>query len=133
MPLEPADLLAIQQLYAAYNVAADRGDGKGFGGCFTPDGVFDIVGAMRAEGYDALAQFAQSIPVDTPGSRHISTNILIEGDGDLATGLAYFLLLNTRSSPVAVTMTGQYEDRLVRSGDGWRFSERRFTPDTPAS
>jgi hypothetical protein len=30
-------------------------------------------------------------------------------------------------------MTGQYEDRLVRTENGWRFAERRFTPDAPAS
>ena len=30
-------------------------------------------------------------------------------------------------------MTGSYEDRLVRAGDGWRFAERRFTADSPAS
>jgi uncharacterized protein (TIGR02246 family) len=133
VPLEPSDLTAIQQLYAAYNIAADRGDGKGFAGCFIPDGVFDIVGVMRAEGFDALAEFAQSIPVNAPGSRHISANILVDGDGDLATGVAYFLLLNTRTSPVTVTMAGQYEDSLVRTGDGWRFSERRFTADAPSS
>jgi hypothetical protein len=133
MPLEASDVIAIQQLYAAYNIAADRGDGKAFGGCFLPDGIFDIVGIMRSEGFDALAQFAQSIPANAPGSRHIATNILVEGDSDLASGMAYFMLLDTRSSPTAVTMTGQYEDRLVRTEDGWRFSERRFTPDATAS
>ena len=133
MPLEASDVIAIQQLYAAYNIAADRGDGKAFADCFTADGVFDIVGLMRAESFDALAQFAQSIPVNAPGSRHIATNILVEGDSDLASGLAYFMLLDSRSSPVTVTMTGQYEDRLIRTEDGWRFAERRFTSDAPAS
>src|SRR5262245_25194989 len=80
MPLEASDVLAIQQLYAAYNIAADRGDGKAFGGCFAPDGVFDIVGLMRADSFDALAEFAQSIPANAPGSRHIASNILVEGD-----------------------------------------------------
>jgi uncharacterized protein (TIGR02246 family) len=133
MPLEASDVLAIQQLYAAYNIAADRGDGKAFAGCFAPDGAFDIVGMMRMDTFDALAEFAQSIPANAPGSRHVAANILVEGDADLANGMAYFMLLDTRSSPVAVTMTGQYEDRLVRTEDGWRFAERRFTADVPAS
>jgi ketosteroid isomerase-like protein len=132
VPLEASDIIAIQQLYAAYNVAADHGDGKAFGGCFTADGVFDL-GTMRAEGSDALAEFANGIPAAAPGSRHIATNVLVEGEGDLATGQAYLMLLNTCSSPPAIMMTGQYEDRLVRSIDGWRFTERRFTPDAAGS
>jgi hypothetical protein len=113
-------------------VAADHGDGKAFGNCFTADGVFDT-GTMRAEGSGALAEFANRIPVSAPGCRHIATNILVEGEGDLATGQAYFMLLNTHSSPAAILMTGQYQDRLVRSADGWRFTARRFTPDAAGS
>jgi hypothetical protein len=133
MPLDASDFTAIQQLYAAYNIAADRGDGKAFAGCFTLDGVFHIGGMGHLEGAAALTEFAQSIPVNSPGSRHIAANILIEGDGDLARGMAYFVLLDSQSSPIIVKMTGQYEDRLVRTAEGWRFAERRFTPDPPAT
>jgi hypothetical protein len=133
MPLDASDVTAIQQLYAAYNIAADRGDGKAFAGCFTTDGVFDIGGMNRLEGAVAISEFAQSIPAHAPGSRHIAANILVEGDGDLASGLAYFVLLDSQSSPPAVKSTGQYADRLMRTPEGWRFSERCFTPDTAAT
>ncbi len=133
MPLEASDVTAIQQLYAAYNIAADRGDGKAFAGCFTADGAFEIGGMNRFEGVASLAEFARSIPVNAPGSRHIAANILVEGDGDLASGVAYFVLLDSQSAPAQVRSTGQYEDRLARTAEGWRFTERRYTPDSPAT
>ena len=98
MALDPADTIAIQQLYAAYNHAADRGDGKAFGGCFTPDGRFDMGGAVT-EGADAIGQFGEAIPTMLPGSRHVAMNLLVQGDGDEATGQAYLMLLDTKTSP----------------------------------
>jgi ketosteroid isomerase-like protein len=132
VPLATSDIIAIQQIYAAYNLAADQGDGKAFAGFFTADGVFDM-GTMRAEGPEALTEFAAGIPTMIPGSRHIATNVLVEGEGDLATGQAYLMLLSTKSSPCAIAVTGQYEDRLVRTDDGWRFAERRFIADAAES
>jgi hypothetical protein len=125
-------MIVIEQLYAAYNFAADSGDGEGFAGCFTSDGVFDP-GGVRIEGSDALIQVGNGIPQGLPGCRHVCSNLLIEGEGDEANGRAYLMLLGTGTSPASITMTGKYEDRLVRSADGWRFAERRFTADTPSA
>jgi len=129
--LDPADTIAIQQLYAAYNHAADRGDGNTFGGCFTSDGRFDMGGTV-AEGSEAIGKFAEQIPAMIPGARHIATNVLVEGDGDRASGRAYLMLLDTKTSPPSIAMTGAYEDRLVRSANEWRFAERIFTVDAPS-
>jgi hypothetical protein len=130
VPLSAVDIIAIEQLYAAYNFAVDQGDGKGFAECLTPDGVFDM-GTTRLEGSDALTEFAKGVPSTLPGARHIATNVLIEGDRDLATGRAYLMLVATGTSPISIIMTGQYEDHLVRFSDGGRFAERHFTADTP--
>ena len=86
---------------------------------------------MRLEGAAALAEFANGIAALIPGPRHIASNVLVQGEGDVATGQAYLTLLSTQSSPAAIISTGQYEDRLVRTARGWRFSERCFTPDIP--
>jgi uncharacterized protein (TIGR02246 family) len=130
MPLAPVEIIAIEQLYAAYNFAADHGDGKGFADCFTPDGIFDT-GGTRVEGSDALVEVGNGIPQLIPGGRHIASNLLIEGEGESVIGRAYLTLLATGTSPISILMTGQYEDRLVRSAGGWRFAERKFTPDSP--
>jgi hypothetical protein len=131
MPLEVGDVVAIQQLYSRYAFAADSGDGERFAACFTPNGVMDM-GSRSVSGSDALSAFAERIPVSSPGVRHITTNLLVEGDGDAAQGRAYLTLISASASPVTVLRTGSYEDRLTRSGDGWRFVERRFLPDRPA-
>ena len=133
MPLDPGDVVDIQRLYSRYNVAADRGDGKAFADCFVSNGVFDIGRGTRFEGPEALAEFAAGIPAVMPGSRHIVTNIQVDGEGDEATGTAYVTLLNTRSEPITVASSGIYDDRVVRSEHAWRFAERRFIADTPAS
>jgi hypothetical protein len=130
VPLPAIDIIAIEQLYAAYNFAVDRGDGKEFAECFTADGVLDM-GATSLAGSDALTEFANGVPSSLPGARHIATNVLIDGDQDLASGRAYLMLVATGTSPVSIIVTGQYEDRLVRVSDGWRFAERHFTADTP--
>jgi uncharacterized protein (TIGR02246 family) len=130
VPLEPRDIVEIQQLYAAYNQAADRGDGKAFSGCFTEDGAFDL-GGTTAQGSEAIAEFGNKVPAAAPGCRHIATNLMIDGDGDWATGSAYLMLLTTTTSPARIVTTGAYEDRLLRTAEGWRFTERRFAADSP--
>jgi hypothetical protein len=32
--------------------------------------------------------------------------------------------------PVEVTLFGKYEDKFVKTRDGWRFKERIWTPDS---
>ena len=32
--------------------------------------------------------------------------------------------------PIEVTLFGKYEDKFVKTRDGWRFRERIWTPDT---
>jgi len=127
VPLDPSDHIAVQQLYAAYNFAADQGNAKAFAECFPPDGVLQL-GPMRIQGQEALTEFAAGIG---GGIRHLVTNVLVDGEGDVATGSAYLIVLATDSSPIAIRTSGQYVDRLVRASDGWRFSERVFTSDTP--
>jgi hypothetical protein len=133
MTLQSVDLSLIQQLYAAYATAADRGDGKGFADCFTADGEMDMGGARTAQGARALAEFAERIPVSAPGVRHVTTNVVIDVDGDSAMGHAYLMLVNSSAAPPAIMRTGMYEDHLVRSTFGWRFARRRFVPDGAGS
>jgi len=132
VPLSPSDIAVIQQLYAAYNYAADSGDGKAFAECFTSDGILDIDGMTHLEGSKALSELFQGQPQGGRRTRHVAVNILVDGEGDLATGRAYLLMVGTSTSPATITITGQYEDRLVRTAEGWRFQERRCTFDKAA-
>ncbi len=64
-----------------------------------------------------------------PGLRHLAHDIVVDGDGDAAAGSAFLVAYDTAGGHT-VMATGHYSDELVRTGEGWRFSRRVFTPDT---
>ncbi len=127
MALTTDDTLAILQLYARYNTAIDTGDGKTFGDCFVPEGVFDP-GNGRIEGPEAIGEFGIQTHKAMPLMRHNATNILIDGDGSAATGSA-FLIGYLAGAEFKVFVTGRYVDTLAKTEGGWRFVERLFTAD----
>ncbi len=127
MALITDDTLAILQLYARYNTAIDTGDGKTFGDCFVPEGVFDP-GNGPIEGHEAIGEFGVQTHKAMPLMRHNATNILIDGDGSAATGSA-FLICYLAGTEFKVIVTGRYVDTLTKTEGGWRFSERLFTTD----
>ena len=128
MPLTTDDLIEIQQLYARYNTAIDTGDGETFGGCFAEGGVFNPGHGEPLEGHDAIAGFAVDTHKNLPLMRHNATNIVIDGDGDAATGSA-FLIGYLAGAEYKVIVTGRYRDQLTRTGNGWRFTDRQFAMD----
>ena len=60
--------------------------------------------------------------------RHNATNIVIDGEGDAATGSA-FLIGYIAGADHKVITTGRYQDKLTKTADGWRFTERVYTAD----
>ena len=128
MALATQDIVEITQLYAAYNLAVDDGDGEAFAGCFVPDGAFDPGGGELITGTAALAAFARSVPAGVPGIRHVGSNVLVDGDGDAASGRSYLTVVIAGAQPTLL-MTGRYRDTLRRDGGRWRFTERIFVAD----
>ena len=131
MGLSIEDQLAIQGLAARYSHAVDTGDIDGFLSAFTEDGVFDFVGTAKFEGHAALKALPESF-ANSPGQgRHITTNLVIDGNGDRATLKAYVHVLTLIGDPPAFSVTtgGTYDDTLVKEDGRWRFSSRTFTSD----
>jgi uncharacterized protein (TIGR02246 family) len=130
MPLPADDVLAIQKLLADYNHAVDAGDGATFAGLFTEDGSLDS-GFGVTEGRAALAEFAAAVPVMVPGTRHLITNLSIDGDGDGATTKVYLQMWATAGGApeTKLVISGIYEDTLRRDGGQWRFATRKLVAD----
>ena len=128
MTLSADDVVAIQQLYAAYNHRIDFGTAEEWAECFTDDAVFDS-GYSEEQGRDALLAFHAATKAMVPDIRHFVTNILVEGDGDTATGSAYLEATTGAGGDRTAITTGRYQDTLVRTADGWRFSCRAMRPD----
>ena len=128
MPLTTHDVIEIQMLYARYNTAIDTGDGETFGGLFVADGVFNP-GHTLCEGQEAISEFAVKTHEMMPLMRHNATNVVVDGEGDAATGSA-FLLGYIAGPEYKVITTGRYLDKLTKTADGWRFTERVYNADT---
>lgn len=124
-----ADRDAIRDLLARYTYSGDRGWVDELAGCFAADGLLEYPGAT-ATGPAAILASLTSATRDPPLTfvRHHITNPLIAIDGDAATARSYF----TVHSNAGPDHSGTYDDRLVRTVEGWRFAHRRVRVDWQA-
>jgi hypothetical protein len=127
MTLSTDDTIQILQLYSRYNTAIDTGDSAAFGASFVSDGVFDS-GLSIAEGQTAISEFATQTHSGMPGLRHNATNIVLDGDGESASGSA-FLIGYLVDGGYKVIVTGRYTDELTKTSEGWRFRKRVLKAD----
>jgi hypothetical protein len=120
------DLLELVNDYARY---FDAGDADAWAGLFVPDGCFVLEGGREVQGHDTLAEFVRTRTLESPGIRHLTTNVSVRAAGESATGSAYALVLRTRpGEAVRLRTAGTYEDEFVRAEGAWRFRLRRFIP-----
>lgn len=126
------DRVAIHELLARYSHTIDGRDYDAWVDCFVPEGT--LVSAVGTSfGHDALRQFAvnyEASRVRMPNARHYMTNITVELEGDRASARSYVQITVSEPRGVRIVFTGQYDDRLVKVGTGWKFLERRGIPDT---
>ena len=126
MPLSAEDRLEILELAARYNHAFDSMDAEGWANVFTPDAVFDVIGALQVSGHDALVEFGRA--QQTGVTRHFVSNAVIQGDADTAT-MQLYVELKTLGEQPSTTLLGRYEDELRRIDGAWRFARRTLTTD----
>lgn len=120
------DIEQIKRLSARYNLAFDYGDVEAYLGCWTADGFFERSNAGRSyQGHEELRELLTTFPVD---GRHITTNFIIDVDGDRAHQSAYLAYLD-KADGFAVAIFGVYDDDLVREADGWKYSSRKLAVD----
>ena len=140
-----SDRLDILELYSRYIHTLNHCEAEGWANCFAEDGIFnrpqgsDVAGvaATRVVGRAALAQLARSAYAEGQGRRRRwSGNVEITtGDRENeATGRATFMLLIASGpEPARIAVTGMFNDRLVRTKEGWRLGERTLTLDVGPS
>tara|TARA_R110001599_G_scaffold250253_2_gene450102 strand:- start:45 stop:467 length:423 start_codon:yes stop_codon:yes gene_type:complete len=117
---------AIRDLLARYTYNGDRGRVDELAACFARDGLLEYPGASPV-GPAAIAATLSSGTrnIELEFVRHHITNPLIDVDGDSATARSYFAV----HSNIGPDHSGTYDDQLVRTADGWRFSHRRVRID----
>lgn len=126
--LTPEDYIEIQQLYARYAFYLDTGNADGFVSVWAPDGEF--VGGRQAGQANAVRTPNTGDALRRQGSsggwRHVNSNLIITPTAEGADGLVYLVRFNLReySNPYKIDQTSIYQDKLVKTPQGWRFKRR---------
>ena len=128
------DYVDIQNLYARYNLMSDAGDPEGYAACFTDDGVLQIDPlGVKVQGRASFVTFKQKDAAGRGGRyrRHWNGSLHLEKiDADTVRGRCYFHGYNGKQGELPVFAdAGVYDDRIVRTGGGWRFARRHITMD----
>ncbi len=128
-----SDINAIQRLVNDYCWYADTHDAEGIVSLFTADGVMDAeaVGLEVFRGQEALRSFYTSIIPLHEYSQHLSGTHRVDIDGDTAKGTSYYLMHGAVKGAGPISAAGYFEDRYVRTPDGWRIAYRRGVPLVP--
>jgi hypothetical protein len=134
------DRAMIEDLQARYLFALDFQDPEAYARTFAEDGVLDY-GAGKLVGREAIRDMVAGLRAnserrraqDTSGlrparGRHNISNIVLEIDGDRATGAAYWFHMGNDNPERGAELTsfGHYEDELVKVDGEWLFSLRKI-------
>ncbi len=124
--MSATDRAAIRELIDDYSDAGFRHDSDDWGGCWAEDARWFLMGQevvgrdaivglwkQAMSGFTFVAFFAQPGP------------III--DGDRATGRVWTHEVLELPDGSINRPVGRYDDIYVRTADGWRFAERRYT------
>jgi hypothetical protein len=126
----------IANLIARYAELIDSGDFDGVASLLAAAGVGAGDSASLLFGKDAIRDLFTATtrlhPDGTPGTKHVTTNLILEIDegGRTATARSYWTVLQAVPGlPLQPILAGRYHDRFARGEDGWHFSERRYLID----
>jgi hypothetical protein len=128
--LTTQDYIEIQQLYATYAQAYDRGETAKYVGTFTADGEFwggyATTGGGRASRlpYKGTEELTKMGSDGGRGSRHWTSNLVITPTPEGANGSCYLIVYDTKSVPPKMEETAIYDDTLVKTSQGWKFKKR---------
>ena len=131
---ELADKLDISELLYRYAELIDAGDFDGVGALLSRS-TFGGQASGSVSGAENIAKlFAATTRRypdhgNTPRTRHLVLNPIVELTGDTAVSRSTFCVVqDTESVPIQPIVVGRYFDAFGRDGDassGWHFTERR--------
>ncbi len=147
--MNPALLLRLElvDVQDAYTAVLDEGRLEDWPAMFTEDCLYEIIPRenvdggfpaplMRCEGAamlrDRVISLRHANIYETPHYRHmLSGHRVTAVDGNTADMRASYVVINTsQDGDSTIFQAGYYQDRLVRTADGWRFSVKRAVYDT---
>ena len=123
----------VENLVYAYAERIDAGDLAGVAELFRhgrieamPGVVFDGVDGVRG----LYEQSTRLYEDGTPRTKHVTTNVAIEVDGDAATARSYYTVFQqTDVLPLQPIICGRYHDAFAKQDGAWRFTDRLIFSD----
>ena len=119
----------IRELQNRYSYASDSGQYDGLDDMFTPDATYHFV-TGSTDNLEALKNTIRDALQPLTSSQHINGNQWAEITGDRATAGCYFTVHMFKEGVADgehFEMGGRYDDELLRTPDGWRFTNRTIT------
>lgn len=130
------DWHAIETLIMAYAERVDLGDFAGAAALFAhatyrAEHGGQIVGQEGSAAVQATFDtMVRRYPDGTPRTKHVTTNLVVDVDGDSATSRCYYTVLQqTEVLPLQPIIAGRYHDRFERVDGAWRFADRLIYSD----
>ena len=122
------DLHDVGQVIIKYATSVDQRDMDRYGSCFASDVVVTGFSAGATEGRDAWVQFVDQALQNFKGTHHQITNQEITVDGDTAHMRSYVQATHqlARDDEHLLILYAIYDDRLVRTADGWEFTHHHL-------
>ena len=126
---EIPDKQHIRELQNRYSYAIDSGQYDKLDDMFTPDATYHFV-TGSTDNIEALKNTIREALQPLTSSQHINGNQWAEITGDHATAGCYFTVHMFKEGVADgehFEMGGRYDDELLRTPDGWRFTSRTIT------
>ncbi len=128
---ELTDRAAIVDAAISYATALDTRDWRKLAALFTNDATWEYIGTgERLVGPDAIVARISTSLARFDATHHLNSNHVAVVHGDEAQHTCYYQAQHVRSGlPDGDKFlgAGRYDDRLRRTPDGWRFTQRRIT------
>jgi hypothetical protein len=125
------DQQAIIDLTIAYCWALDTREWSMLDRVFTTEATA-LLGSPELSGLEAIKQRVANALDPLDHSQHMVNTHQVHVDGDTATCRCYFQAQHVRRAAAVdgarpnFIVAGRYEDRLVRTSDGWRIAHREL-------
>ena len=123
------DIEAIRRLTYEYAIAVDTMQLDAVIDLFMPDAQWDPGpgGPPFMHNRDEIREFYKELFEASNNLYHLTSNHIINVNGDTATGTAYYIASGVTSNGDSFGAHGYYSDNYARTSDGWKFQRRQAT------
>ncbi len=120
-----ADKLAVTELLYRYAELIDAGDFDGVGVLLGRGNFMGVAGPAALAGLSPATTRRYPDARNTPRTRHLVLNPIVDVDGDTATARSTFVVVQrTDTLALQPIVVGRYRDSFARDDAGWYFTER---------